>query len=125
MRGWQSGLLVPALAMLALPASARKKPTLDSLARGFQHLVGGGVPGSIEIRSIAVEGDMLVITIDAVKGFRTYDRDRATRAFLTGFCRYDAHPKLFALGRLRVDTLDRGRDLKKGLPVTSCVSETA
>jgi hypothetical protein len=83
------------------------------------------VAGSIEITSIAVESDTLVITINAVNGFGMADRSRAARAFLIGFCRYDAHTKLFALGRLRVDTLDRGRDLQKGPPVTSCVSETA
>jgi hypothetical protein len=112
---------LPLLACLALVACDRGPPDASAFARRLQGMVGDTY-GPVTLRSVAAEGDVLVITFDGEANWRRGTPSYVmTTDFLDGFCQAKLANGYFADGRsLRVDTLEAGAAPIRGTPVTRC-----
>lgn len=87
-------------------------------------MIGQKFEGGIVIHAIAAEDNALVVTVDATEGWSGM-RDQATDLLLGGLCTAPTAAVFFQSAVLRVDTLDRGADLRQGVPVNHCPEKSA
>lgn len=108
-------VLGAALAMQTLPA----EPSVAGFAAFLQEDLPQRFDGYRMVAARA-EGDILVITLDGRRGWRRPQTNVERAADILGsFCE-DAFRETIQLAAVRVDTLERGRDLVEGTPVTDC-----
>jgi hypothetical protein len=109
------------LLLACLPACESQPHDAADYARGSQSMVGIG-SGPVTVKSVTAEDNVLVITVDGPENWRGGNPSFMLTAFaLDGFCDARASKGYFAEGRkLRIDTLEAGRRLIRGQPVTRC-----
>jgi len=105
------------LAFVVTPAMAQV--SAESFAERIQPMVGKPVMGKVTLSSARAEGDLLIIVLDT-PSWEGLDRAQVPSLFLEGFCQTGDDRGFFKVSRLRVDTLDNGKDLATGQVVTKC-----
>ena len=100
----------------------RQLPANPASVAGFAAFLQQDLPRRFRgYRMVAAraEGDVLVMTLDGRRGWRSAGTnvERATE-ILASFC--DGFRDLINMRGVRVDTLERGRDLVEGTTVTEC-----
>jgi hypothetical protein len=91
------------------------------MARNIQRLAGQPF-GPLTLTGARAEGTELVILMDGPAGWRRdYPPARINNSLFPSFCRNpDTEVYFDGIRTIRIDTLERGRNARRGLPITSC-----
>ena len=104
-------------------ALALQAPPPAASVAGFAAFLQEDLPQRFDRYSIVAaraEGDILVVTLDGRRGWRgPRTNTEQANEMLEAFCD-DGFRETIHLAGVRVDTLERGRDLVEGTPVTDC-----
>ena len=109
------------LMLVATPAMAQESAA--SFAGRLQEFVGKPLAGTIILSAARAEGNVLIITLDA-PNWEGDDRTKVPALFLTGFCE-GGDAGYFSVNRMRIDTLEGGRNLMTGAVIEKCPPEEA
>jgi hypothetical protein len=123
-------LLTGALLLAAQPAAeprARPPAQPPSIA-GFASFFQQGLPQDFDgykLVSARAEGNLLVFTADGSRGWRRRkDNATLTREIMAGFCGPEGNFLTGLSGTgLRVDTLEEGQNLERGVASNDCPPE--
>lgn len=124
-QGVISALLFAAQPPAGAPPAAQPAPAPGRSVAGFAAFLQEDLPHRFDgytAVSARAEGDLLVLTMDGRRGWRRRkSNEELTRETMRGFCGPDGNFLTTVHGgSLRVDTLEDGANLERGIVTSEC-----